>query len=304
MASSECGGASDRRVAAKGVKNEMAKPKVTATDQLSNVIEVVELGQRTGMLLVERGSGSVLEEGEIYFIRGRAVYASMAGLRGREALAALGRWGSCRFAFDREALRPDANLTNPSEPAIRAVGPQSPVPGSRPSWPAPGMSQPGYYPPQPGFDSSSSWPTRPSANQVYPQTSGAAYAGQYSGPAIQPNPQTYAASEYPTLMPIPTPPQLASASYAAVPVQPVVGTLPGAQGPNPLQRRPRRAPDVRELMNVVTAHNLSRSHRTVLLLSDGEHTVEDLSRLSSKPLDEVAGLLDELESRGLVYYFA
>ena len=286
----------------------MGKPKVTATDQLSNVIEVVELGQRTGMLLVERGSGSVLEEGEIYFVGGRAVYASLAGLRGREALAALGRWGACRFAFDRESLRPDANLTNPSEPAIRAVTPQSPVPHSQPSWPSSSGSQPGYSA-QRGFDGSNSWPMQQGARPPMPQSNGAAYAGQYSVPAVQPNPQTYApSSEYPMLAPIPTPmpnpystPYSAqSASYPAPAPQPVVGTL---QGRDPLRRRPRRAPDVRDLMSVVTSHNLSRSHRTVVLLADGEHTVEDLSRLSSKPLDEVTGLLDELETRGLVYYY-
>ena len=33
----------------------MAKPRVTATDRLANVIEVVELGQRTGLLSAERG---------------------------------------------------------------------------------------------------------------------------------------------------------------------------------------------------------------------------------------------------------
>src|SRR5690348_16994449 len=88
----------------------MAKPRVTATDRLSNVIEVVELGQRTGLLTVERGSGSVQEEGEIYFVSGRAVYASLAGLRGREALAGLSRWGSCRFAFDKDAPRLSSNL--------------------------------------------------------------------------------------------------------------------------------------------------------------------------------------------------
>ena len=168
----------------------MGKPKVTATDQLSNVIEVVELGQRTGMLLVERGSGSVLEEGEIYFVGGRAVYASLAGLRGREALAALGRWGACRFAFDRESMRPDANLTNPSEPAIRAVQPRSPIPSSRPSWPSLSGSQPGY-PAQRTFDGSGSWPMQQGARPA-PQSPGAAYAGQYSVPAVQPNPQTYA----------------------------------------------------------------------------------------------------------------
>jgi hypothetical protein len=80
-----------------------------------------------------------------------------------------------------------------------------------------------------------------------------------------------------------------------------------AERPQPsatfLARRPRRAPDVRDLMQVVTSHNLSRGHRTILLLADGEHTVLDLARLSSKPVDEVTALLGELESRGLIYYY-
>jgi hypothetical protein len=71
-----------------------------------------------------------------------------------------------------------------------------------------------------------------------------------------------------------------------------------------LARRPRRAPDVRDLMTVVTAHSLSRSHRTILLLADGEHTVLDLARLSSKSVDEVTALLGDLEARGLVYYYS
>jgi aminopeptidase-like protein len=57
-------------------------------------------------------------------------------------------------------------------------------------------------------------------------------------------------------------------------------------------------------MTVVTAHNLSRSHRTVLLLSDGEHTILDLARLSSKSVEEITALLADLEIRGLVYYYA
>jgi hypothetical protein len=70
-----------------------------------------------------------------------------------------------------------------------------------------------------------------------------------------------------------------------------------------LERRPRRAPDVRDLISVVSAYNLSRNHRTILLLADGEHTVLDLARLSSKPVDEIVALLAELERVGLVYYY-
>ena len=71
----------------------------------------------------------------------------------------------------------------------------------------------------------------------------------------------------------------------------------------PLGRRPRRSPDVRDLMTVVSTYNLSRSHRSLLLLADGTHNVLDLARLVSKPIDEVTQLLAELEVRGLIYYY-
>ena len=129
----------------------MPKPKVTATDRLANVIEVVELGQRTGMLAVERGSGSVLEEGELYFVSGQVVYASLAGLRGREALAALSRWGPCRFCFDREASQPPPNVT-----AESSSGQQS---GVRPGL---GVNTPGYRSPT-FHEGSGSWPMQASS---------------------------------------------------------------------------------------------------------------------------------------------
>lgn len=83
------------------------------------------------------------------------------------------------------------------------------------------------------------------------------------------------------------------------PTSPSMGS--GSFASAALERRPRRSPDVRDLMSVVHTHNLSRIHRTLLLLADGEHTVRDLARLSSKPVDEVAALLADLERRGLVY---
>lgn len=56
-------------------------------------------------------------------------------------------------------------------------------------------------------------------------------------------------------------------------------------------------------MAVVAAHNLSRSHRTMLLLADGTYNVLDLARLASKSVDEVTQMLAELEARGLIYYY-
>lgn len=279
----------------------MAKPRVTATDRLANVIEVVELGQRTGLLAVERGSGSVLEEGELYFVSGRVIYASLAGLRGREALAALSRWGPCRFAFDREAAHPAPNISG-----------STPVPDSRPSaWPptrpdiagAPaGYTTPrspassGFWPSQGGYEQGG-----PGANSVTGYGSGMLGGGlngvlPRSNAAPGGNGTSNHATSYPA-SPMPGPatgyltPQRPSAAYAPPPG-------------SPLYRRPRRAPDVRDLMSVVTSYGLSRNHRTILLLADGEHTVLDLVRLSSKTENEVTTLLAELEARGLVYYYS
>lgn len=262
----------------------MAKPRVTATDRLANVIEVVELGQRTGLLSVERGSGSVLEEGELYFISGRVMYASLAGLRGREALAALSRWGPCRFAFDRDAPRPAPN--------VASMTPTSDSSLSRPDMsraPAGGYGAPrspagsGFWPVQGGYDQSGY---------------GVTGALPRSNPTLggNGNENNGYATGYPTFpSPGPTTGYLAPQRPSAPHVAP-----PGS----PLARRPRRAPDVRDLMSVVTSYGLSRNHRTILLLADGEHTVLDLVRLSSKTEGEVTALLAELEARGLVYYYS
>src|SRR5579859_5468267 len=101
----------------------MAKSRDTFTDRLSNVIEVVELGRRTGLLSAERGAGQTREEGDVYFVAGVAIYAAVAGLRGREALSMLGQWRACRFAFDPDAARPVPNLAGaPSSLGVPAAG--------------------------------------------------------------------------------------------------------------------------------------------------------------------------------------
>jgi hypothetical protein len=281
----------------------MAKPKVTATNQLSNVIEVVELGQRTGMLMMERGSGSVLEEGEIYFEAGRACYASLAGLRGREALAALGRWGACRFAFERDVPPPLPNLTSP-QPAI------PPIPQSYPAQPIPGAMRmvwqntnsgrgyvggtDGAHPgqlhqqasrPLGGMEGSGVWEMPRGA------TPSAGDSGVYGWPRNGDYPAG-ATNNGNGLAGV------ASSQHRSQPQR--VAQVPAGDA---VLRRPRRAPDVRDLMIVVNTHGLSRSHRTILLLADGHHTVLDLARLSSKAVEEVAALLEELERKGLVYYY-
>ncbi|PWT78693.1 MAG: hypothetical protein C5B60_00760 [Chloroflexi bacterium] len=252
----------------------MAKPRVTATDRLSNVIEVVQMGRRTGLLSVERGAGSILEVGEIYFVSGSPIYASLSALLGREALAALGQWGPCRFAFDTDVTMPPANIPafNPSQRSRPSD------PGSLPGEPAPVFSTSSIYTNSRHPDASGRWALQ-------------ANTGRHPRPGAAPHDSNPSQSQ-----PF-TSPQSGALDWQGRSPKPHVDTFG-------LRRRPRRAPDVRDLMAVVTAHNLSRSHRTVLLLADGEHTILDLARLSSKSVDEITVLLADLEVRGLVYYYA
>jgi hypothetical protein len=274
----------------------MAKPRVTATDRLQNVIEVVELGRRTGLLSVERGTAAIQEEGAIYFMNGHAIYAAVASLRGSEALMILGRWGECRFAFDPNAPRPTPNVSGVL-PSLEMVDPAH---GARSS---PSLSAPSgpFGAPSGPFGASSgpfispsgplappTGPFAPSADSSNPWRS---IPGAPSGsmPNAAPDPRVRSQPPFPPM----TSPNVApretgpSSAYQANPL---------------LLRRPHRAPDVRDLMAIVTTYNLSRGHRTILLLADGEHSVLDLARLSSKSVDEVVQLLGDLEGFGLVYY--
>ena len=297
----------------------MPKPRVTATDQLANVIEVVELGRRTGLLSVERGSGSVHEEGEIYFLHGRATYASLAGLRGREALAAMSRWGACRFSFDRNLPSPAPNIAAPppGAPASNLIsdpnlvhaqpGGGQRIPEGSGVWNYPQQAPGGAFPGG-AFPSGASGPLYPSGplggsgpldggSGIFGTSgafgssgglgagAGAGGYGAFDGSGSFAGPGGYPQQQQQQRPFAPPPAERAQPS------------------PSFLASRPRRAPDVRDLMQVVTSHNLSRGHRTILLLADGEHTVLDLARLSSKPVDEVTALLGDLEARGLVYYY-
>ncbi len=362
----------------------MTKPRVTVADRLSNIIEVVELGRRSGLLTVERGANQTLEQGEVYFVQGRAIYALVEGLRGREALAVLGGWGQCRFAFEPTAPRPAPNVSPaPDAPAYPSSAPmgsggyapqrdqpsqsrQAPAMRSAPggfNWDAlnrpPSAPQPpnGYgithqngqnsqngqfgqrasrsqpiqpmQPMQPGGAAGSPHSPMPSSSSSTPSSTPSSYGVSWPSGTIgttgQPGPASQVGqmgqSPWPVNPPSSAPDSFGQTGWFNSPVQAtgslnpplsstgLLGSAPsGALGGAPisaqtLQRRPRRAPDVRDLIAVVSAYNLSRNHRTILLLADGEHTVLDLTRLSSKSIDEIVALLADLERLGLVYYY-
>lgn len=81
----------------------MPQRRDTATDRLSNIIQVIQLGRKTGVLSVERGEGNTYEEGTITFVNGQVTHAN-TGLRSYlEAFYWLNAWTECRFTFTSQA---------------------------------------------------------------------------------------------------------------------------------------------------------------------------------------------------------
>ncbi len=124
----------------------MRRQRATTADHLSQVIEVIELGRRTGLLSVERRDRAGQEEGDIYFVQGEAIYASTGTKTGQIALEALRRWGACRFAFLTDVPRPTPNIATRPRGSQAFSGPPRPwqdaVPGSLPGREASGYTLP------------------------------------------------------------------------------------------------------------------------------------------------------------------
>ncbi len=93
----------------------MSQQPTTLTDQLANVIQVIQLGRKTGTLTVERGTGSNLERGSIHFVNGLMTRASAQQLKGLPAFQWLNTWGTCHFNFTPS----DLGVTTSKLPSMR-----------------------------------------------------------------------------------------------------------------------------------------------------------------------------------------
>ena len=71
----------------------------TTADSLVKVIQVLQLGRKTGTLTVERGEGATFEEGTLVFVNGQVAAAITKQYASLEAFHYLNTWGQCKFAF-------------------------------------------------------------------------------------------------------------------------------------------------------------------------------------------------------------
>ena len=92
------------------------------TDRLADVIHIIQFGNKSGVLAVERANGSIKEEGYIRFVLGRIVEARVGQYNGLAAFNYLATWQTCLFALVTET--PTTQLP---APMLNAPAMSSPV---------------------------------------------------------------------------------------------------------------------------------------------------------------------------------
>ena len=98
----------------------MSQRRGTTTDNLLNIVQVIQLGRKTGILTTERGEGVTREEGKLVFVHGQIIEADSGYLVGQQALNWLKTWGVCRFLFV-----PSTNNDAGSQEKTQSPGPYS-----------------------------------------------------------------------------------------------------------------------------------------------------------------------------------
>ena len=205
----------------------MSQKRGTVTDRLLNVIQVLQLGKKTGHLTIERDEGKGQEKGEIIFVEGQVTQAYGGNLRGQEALNWLSTWGACRFIFVPATLEKTTNpLTTQAQPFTSSPKATQPLNDTNPRITA----------------------AMPSIRQKAEWTNATAHT--------------------------------ANASFGSA--------------------VPRRTRAVNVSFHLLDQAKLSRAHRHLFLLIDGNRTIVELVRLTGRPTEEILRLLQELEHIGVI----
>src|SRR5258708_8754450 len=123
----------------------MSQQPKTETDRLANVIQVLQLGQKTGRLVVERSEGPQFEQGIITFVNGQVIQASANQQQGPNVLDWLRGWGAGRFTFTSEQRLGTTGrmpALPPHTPPWGGSGYPTPTPTSPPPTTSPGPPSP------------------------------------------------------------------------------------------------------------------------------------------------------------------
>ncbi len=209
----------------------MSQQRETATDRLVSIIQLIQLGRKTGVLTAKRGDGITQEEGAITFIKGQITQTSVGRRRGSEALNWLTTWGACRFTFVS---------SDPSETSsLTSISSKMPEFGTR--------------------------DTDPRLRQQMP------LVNNQTGPL--------STAESNSIKPLNSDTPLPASAVVAAPF---------------------RTRQIDNALRVIENMGLSRPHRHLLLLIDGQRSIPELVRLMARSEHEVASLLHDLEQATVI----
>jgi predicted transcriptional regulator len=78
------------------------------------------------------------------------------------------------------------------------------------------------------------------------------------------------------------------------------GHTPTTGGLPPISNAPYRIQQAGAVFSLMESMNLSRLHRRLFLLIDGQRSVPELANLTGRRVDEIMALLDDLQRLGLI----
>jgi hypothetical protein len=232
------------------------------TDRLENTLQSIEALQQTGILNVERARGGVRETARIVFLEGQVIEAMAGAHTAQNALDWVYTWGSCRYTFD---VRFSAEMGVPS-PSLSSIEEPSPLLA---------------------LSSSTGFSAQMVQKYAFPLSDTGHATGETA--SVKPIEEVPTAS-FPHLQ---TP---SAAVYPFTPLPPIIG-LPSA---TIRLRAPYRLLNGPEAVNYIERFGLSRLHRHVFFLLDGQRVAVDIVRLTGRSFYEIQSLLAELERLGLI----
>ena len=272
-----------------------------STTRLANVIQLIALGNQSGILRVVRGHGAAREMGQIQFINGQPSAALLGQLTGATAMNVLNNWGESFYMFDETETG--------DERAPEAV--PTPAYGAWPSGDA-GWSGRGTTSRLGGSSSPSAYPGGYPAGYApsAPSTSPASWPSQGTGTSLGQMPRTPTPPPAPLTGGASGPLGGAAGSAGSLPSQPGMGSS-YPSGPQAAQSAelgqaangvtyPGRIPRRTARSELTDPLPLDRRERMVLLLVDGRRSVADLGRLTRRDETEMLSVLGNLKMLGLI----
>jgi hypothetical protein len=271
------------------------------TDRLETLLETALHLKHTGTCHVERGKGGVRQFGKLLFLDGQLVDASSDAYQGMEAWEWLKTWSYCQYTF---VSRPREEITIPVQPVPQTDEPtitNSPfdvlshvierVTQSISENVAPVLKSSGNT-----LDAVVSKPSDP-----------------VTLPPVAPSPELLHPNQVPHYYSPGTDTSINTPSGDDVVYTPPIGqgssrasykhqwhAQPPLSPPSPLTSVPSRLLDGDEALYFIEKYQLSRHHRHIFFLLDGQRTTMDVVRLTRRPLYEVQHVLEELEQFGLI----